>query len=60
MQIHYRGHNLSIEIFPDKLSVTACRAREKPIKIGYKEEIHELEEGKTLEIEFSRNPGCHQ
>jgi alpha,alpha-trehalase len=60
MQIHYRGHNLSIEVFPHKLTVTACRAREKPIKIGYKEDVHELEEGKTLEIEFSRNPGCHQ
>jgi alpha,alpha-trehalase len=60
MQIHYRGHNLSIQIFPDKLTVTACRAREQPIKIGYKEEIHELEEGKTLEIAFSQNPVCDQ
>jgi alpha,alpha-trehalase len=58
MQIHYRGHNLSVEIFPDKLSVTACRAREKPIKIGYKEKIRELEEGKTLEIDLSEKPVC--
>jgi alpha,alpha-trehalase len=52
MQIHYRGHNLSIEIFTDKLSVTACRATEKPVKIGYKKKIHEIEEGKTLEIDI--------
>jgi alpha,alpha-trehalase len=58
MQIHYRGHNLSVEIFPDKLSVTACRAREKPIKIGYKEKIRELEEGKTLEIDLGKKPVC--
>jgi alpha,alpha-trehalase len=54
MQIHYRGHNLCIEIYPDRLKITACRAREKPIKIGYKEEIHDLEEGETLEIEYRR------
>ena len=60
MQIHYRGHNLSIEILPGKLRVTACRAREKPIKIGFKEEIHELQEGKTLEIELSQKPVCSQ
>ncbi|MFW6037618.1 MAG: glycoside hydrolase family 65 protein [Desulfonatronovibrio sp.] len=50
MQVHYRGHNLSVEIFPDILKVTTCRAIEKPIRIGYKEETYELEQGKTLEI----------
>ncbi len=50
MQVHYRGHNLSTEIFQDKLRITTCRAVEKPIKIGYKEDIYELEQGKTLEI----------
>ncbi|MFP4237452.1 MAG: hypothetical protein ACLFRQ_07930 [Desulfonatronovibrio sp.] len=50
MQVHYRGHNLSVEIFPDLLKVTTCRATEKPIRIGYKEETYELEQGKTLEI----------
>jgi alpha,alpha-trehalase len=59
MQIHYRGHNLSIEIFQDKLKVTACRAREKPVKIGFKGEISELEEGKTLEIPFRNDSVCH-
>jgi alpha,alpha-trehalase len=58
MQIHYRGHNLSVEIFPDKLSVTACRARERPIKIGHKEKIRELEEGKTLEIDLGEKQVC--
>lgn len=53
MHIHYRGHNLSVEIFPKHMKITACRARKNAIKIGYKESIHELDEGKTLEIQFS-------
>jgi len=52
MQIRYRGHNLSIEITRYKLTITACRATEEPIKIGYNEEVHLLEEGHTLEFEF--------
>jgi hypothetical protein len=30
------------------------QGKEKPIKIGYKEEIRELEEGKTLEIQLNQ------
>ncbi|SDB33151.1 Trehalose and maltose hydrolase (possible phosphorylase) [Desulfonatronum thiosulfatophilum] len=54
MHIHYRGHNLRIEIFPQYMKITACRARKNVIKIGYKGTIHELDEGKTLEIAFRR------
>ncbi len=50
MQIRYRGHDLYVEISSGKLKITAGRAREKPIKIGYKEDIQILEEGKSLEI----------
>ncbi len=50
LQIHYRGHNLSVEIFPDMLKATACRAMEKPIRIGHREKVYELEQGKTIEI----------
>lgn len=50
LQIRYRGHNLSIEIVPGKLRVTAGRSHERPIKIGCKGDIHELEEGKTLSL----------
>jgi alpha,alpha-trehalase len=53
MQIHYRGHNLRTEVFPDKLRITTCRAIEKPIKIGYKDKTYELEQGKTLEIKLA-------
>lgn len=54
MEIRYRGHNLNVDITPHKLRITACRAREKPIKSGYREDIHLLEEGKTLEIELDQ------
>jgi alpha,alpha-trehalase len=50
MQIHYRGHNLYIEVSPDKMIVTTCKATEKPIKIGYKEKVFELEEERRLEV----------
>ncbi len=52
MQIHYRGHNLSIEIVLEKMRITACRAQKNMIRIGYKETIHKLDEGQTLEIMF--------
>lgn len=55
MQIRYRGHNLSIEITMHTLKITACRAAEKPVKIGYHEQIHVLEEGKTLELDLNPN-----
>ncbi len=58
MYIHYRGHNLSIAITPEKLAITACRACEEAIRIGYRETIHELEEGGTLEIALSPKTAC--
>ncbi len=53
LRIHYRGHDLDVEIVPDKMKITACKAREKPIKIRYRKKLHELQEGKTLEIVIS-------
>ena len=54
MQIRYRRHDLSVEITPEKLKIAARRAKEIPIKIGYKDEVHLLEQGKTLKIELNR------
>ena len=54
MQIRYRRHDLSVEITPEKLKIAARRAKEIPIKIGYKDEVHVLEQGKTLKIELNR------
>ena len=54
MEIRYRRHNLSVEITPARLKITACRAREDPIRVGYKEKVYLLEQGKTLEIELKQ------
>jgi alpha,alpha-trehalase len=54
MHIRYRGHHLCIDISPDMLKISAGRAREKPIKIGYKEDLHILEEGGSLEIALNQ------
>lgn len=50
MLVHYRGHDLDVIIVPGKMTITACRAMENPIRIRYREELHELQEGKVLEI----------
>jgi alpha,alpha-trehalase len=54
MHIRYRGHHLCIDISPDMLKISAGRAREKPIKIGYKEDLHILDEGGSLEIALNQ------
>ncbi len=60
MRVQYRGHNLSIEIFPDMIRAKACRAIEKPIRIGYKDKTYELEQDRTLEIKLiSRQSACN-
>lgn len=50
MQIRYRGHSLDVQITPDRLKVDALRCTAEPIKIGFKEEVFELEEGHMKEI----------
>lgn len=50
MCIHYRGHSLEVEITARKLKVSALRVVEKPIKIGFKDEVFQLKAGDTVEI----------
>jgi alpha,alpha-trehalase len=52
MEIRYRGHSISVEIVPEKVKITACKSCEAPIKIGFKEKVHELKEQETLELEL--------
>ncbi|HNT56649.1 MAG TPA: glycosyl hydrolase family 65 protein [Syntrophales bacterium] len=44
MVIHYRGHTLEIDVTGEALTVHACRCPEKPIRIGFDDEVYELEE----------------
>jgi alpha,alpha-trehalase len=50
MQIRYRGHSLEVEITSDKLKVSALRCTQKPIKIGFRDEVMDLKEGDTKEF----------
>ncbi len=50
MQVRYRGQSLEVEITQGKLKVRALRCAEKPIKIGFREEVSELKEGDTKEF----------
>ncbi|HEJ83531.1 MAG TPA: glycoside hydrolase family 65 protein [Desulfobacteraceae bacterium] len=52
MQIRYRGQSLSIDIFSDRITLTACRCTEGPIQIGVKDQVFTLRENETKEIEW--------
>jgi len=42
LELRYRGYFLDVDITCDQLSVSALRAKEHPISIGYQEEVKEL------------------
>ncbi len=42
LELRYRGYFLDVDITCDQLSVSALRAKEYPISIGYQEEVKEL------------------
>lgn len=43
--IHYRGQSLGLDIFQDKMKVRARHSSARSIKIGFKEEVYELNSG---------------
>jgi trehalose/maltose hydrolase-like predicted phosphorylase len=47
LRIHYRGHWLSLLITDEKLTVSFDRGRSRAVRIGYRGEIHEMEQGET-------------
>jgi alpha,alpha-trehalase len=52
LQLRYRGQSLEASVTADKLTLTACRCAEEPIKVACKERFFDLEEGKTIEIDL--------
>ena len=52
LEIRYRGHTLEIDIDEKELTVSACRCAQKPIKIGFDQEVYKLEErqSKTFKL----------
>ena len=43
--IHYRGQSLGLDIFQDKMKVHARHSSARSIKIGFKDEVYELNSG---------------
>ncbi len=54
MQIRYRGQYLVVEIWSNKLKVTACRCEEEPIQIGVRDQTYILQENETKEIDLNQ------
>jgi trehalose/maltose hydrolase-like predicted phosphorylase len=50
MRIHYHGHWLTIDLTDEKLTVSFDRGRSPAASIGYRGEIHEMEQAETREF----------
>jgi len=60
MHIHYRGKLLTLEISTDILTIHVDDTTPEPIQIGFKNEIHELRHGQTIEIELAARGQLHR
>lgn len=54
--LHYRGQSLNFDIHRNQLKITARHSSANPIKIGYKDQVHELNAGENVSIELSKHP----
>jgi alpha,alpha-trehalase len=54
LKVRYRGYFLQIEIYCEHVEVTALRAREYPIRIGYLDKVMELKGHDTLEFSLKK------
>ena len=52
LHIHYRGHSLELDITDERVRVKAVQVSARPIKIGFKDEVHELKRHETYEFEL--------
>ncbi|MEJ2031480.1 MAG: glycosyl hydrolase family 65 protein [Deltaproteobacteria bacterium] len=50
MRLRYRGHALDIHVSTDRLTVVARQCEVEPVRIGFKDKIHILHGGDTLEF----------
>jgi trehalose/maltose hydrolase-like predicted phosphorylase len=54
MRLHYRRHWLSVAITDQRLTISFDRGRSHSARIGYRDQIHEMEQGETLELQLER------
>jgi alpha,alpha-trehalase len=57
MQVRYRGHTLELEVTHKILRVTAHRTTERPIKVGFRGSVCELEAETTREFALIQAKG---
>ena len=53
MHVRYRGHALEIDITRDKLQIKALPCAAGPVKIGFKDQVFDLEMRQILEFELN-------
>ncbi len=52
MTIRYRDHTLRVETGQDKMSISSVKAAAKPIHIGFKDKVYELQPEESKEFEL--------
>lgn len=50
MQVKYRGHWLSLELTDEKLTVSFDRGWSDSVRIGFRDEVHEMMQGQTRDF----------
>jgi trehalose/maltose hydrolase-like predicted phosphorylase len=50
LRIHYRGHWLSVLVTDERLTVSVDRGWSEAVRIGFRGEVHEMEQGETREF----------
>ncbi len=50
MQVRYRGHTLALDITPARLSIRCPECAAPPVRIGFKDAIHELRGAQTIDF----------
>jgi trehalose/maltose hydrolase-like predicted phosphorylase len=54
MRLHYQGHWLSVVFSDQKLTISFDRGWSGPARIGYRGEVHEMQQGETHEFLLSQ------
>jgi len=50
--LRYRGHWLDLDIYADKLKIEALKSGAQPVKVQVRDQMYDLEQGKTIECQL--------
>ncbi|HUF61503.1 MAG TPA: glycosyl hydrolase family 65 protein, partial [Verrucomicrobiales bacterium] len=54
MRIRYQGHWLTVTVTGDTLTVSFDRGRSGAAKVGYRSEVHQMDQGETCEFAIQK------